>query len=70
MDVEIVKECTEEIGICLRCKNLITFEEGEKVVRIKCLAEDRFDCPRLRAFYSEEELRKVDAWKARTRQQK
>lgn len=67
MKSEILKECIEEIEACLRCKRLINFREGKVTVKIECTAEDRFDCPRLRVFYSEEELKKIDNWKSRRR---
>jgi hypothetical protein len=63
MEGEISKDCVEDIQTCLNCEKLIRFEEGRYTVKFWCTAEDRFDCPHLRRFYKEEELKKIDEWK-------
>jgi len=63
VESEIRKDCKEEIEVCLHCERLLEFQECEYTVKVKCTAVDRFDCPRLRRFYSKEELDRIDRWK-------
>jgi hypothetical protein len=61
----IRKDSEGEIKECLSCTWLLNYKVEDYVVVVECTAQDRFDCPRLRAFYTDDELVAAEEWKRR-----